>query len=62
MVSPISMLFQAMAAPLAGFLYDLQGSYLTIMIISWAVAAIGLVAILLCKPPKPKTELGTKDS
>jgi len=53
-VTPISMLFQAMAAPLAGFLYDLQGSYLTIMIVSWSVAAIGFVAILLCMPPKPK--------
>ena len=58
--SPIGMAFQATAAPLAGFLYDLQGSYLTIMIISWAVAAIGLTAILLCKPPKPKAELSTK--
>jgi len=61
-VSPVSMLFQAMAAPLAGFLYDLQGSYLTIMIISWAVAAIGLAAIFLCRPPKPKTELNTGGS
>jgi MFS family permease len=52
--SPIVMSFQAVAAPLAGFLYDLQGSYLTIMIISWIVAAIGFVAILLCTPPKPK--------
>jgi len=51
-VSPVSMLFQAMAAPFAGFLYDLQGSYLTIMIIAWAVAAMGLAAIFLCKPPK----------
>ena len=60
--SPIVLSFQAMAAPLAGFLYDLQGSYFTIMVISWMVAAIGFVAILLCTPPKPKTELGTKGS
>jgi MFS family permease len=61
-VSPISMLFQAMAAPLAGFLYDLQGSYLTILIIGWAVAAMGLAAIFLCTPPRPKTELNTRGS
>jgi MFS family permease len=52
--SPIVMSFSAAAAPLAGFLYDLQGSYFTIMIISWILAAIGFVATLLCKPPKPK--------
>jgi len=52
--SPVVMSFQAIAAPLAGFLYDLQGSYFTIMVISWIVAAIGFVAILLCTPPKPK--------
>jgi MFS family permease len=51
---PIVMSFQAVAAPLAGFLYDLQGSYFTIMVISWILAAIGFVAILLCMPPKPK--------
>jgi hypothetical protein len=55
------MSFQAVAAPLAGFVYDLQGSYFTIMVISWIVAAIGFVAVLLCAPPKPKTELGVKD-
>jgi len=53
-VSPIVMSFQAIAAPLAGFLYDLQDSYFTIMIISWVAAAIGFVAILLCTPPKPR--------
>jgi MFS family permease len=52
--SPVVMSFQAIAAPLAGFIYDLQGSYFTIMIISWVVATIGFVAILMCKPPKPK--------
>jgi MFS family permease len=60
--SPVVMSFQAVAAPLAGFIYDLQGSYFTIMVISWIVAAIGFVAVLLCAPPKPKTELGIKDS
>ena len=52
--SPIALSFQAIAAPLAGFLYDLQGSYFTILLISWVLAAIGLVAILLCTPPKLK--------
>jgi len=51
---PIVLSVQAVAAPLAGFLYDLQGSYFTIMVISWISAAIGFAAILLCKPPKPK--------
>jgi MFS family permease len=51
---PIVLSVQAIAAPLAGFLYDLQGSYFTIMVISWIVSAIGFVAILLCTPPKPK--------
>jgi MFS family permease len=59
--SPIVMSVQAIAAPIAGFLYDLQGSYFTIMLISWVVAAIGFVAILLCTPPKLKTEIGIKD-
>jgi MFS family permease len=61
-VSPISMLFQGMAAPLAGFLYDLQDSYLTILIVGWAVAAVGLAAIFLCRPPKSMTELSTRGS
>jgi MFS family permease len=61
-VSPIAMAFQVSAAPLAGFLYDLQGSYFTILLISWIVAAVGLTAILLCTPPKPKTKLSTKGS
>jgi len=55
-VSPISMSFQAMAAPLAGFVYDLQGTYFTIMVISWIAGAIGFVAIFLCTPPKPKID------
>ncbi|GAI22536.1 unnamed protein product [marine sediment metagenome] len=45
-----------MAAPLAGFLYDAQGSYLTVMLISWITVVIGFVAILLCTPPRPKQE------
>jgi MFS family permease len=56
--SPIVMSIQAVAAPLAGFLYDLQGSYFTVMVISWILATIGLVATLLCMPPKPKKMTG----
>lgn len=60
--SPIALSFQAIVAPLAGFLYDLQGNYFTILLISWVIAVIGLTAIFLCTPPKPKTELSTKGS
>jgi MFS family permease len=52
--SPIELTIGAMIAPLAGFLYDLQGTYFTIMVISWIGGVIGLVAILLCTPPRPK--------
>ena len=62
LISPVTMSIQALAAPLAGFLYDLQGSYFTIMVISWIAAAIGFGAILLCKPPKLKADTSIKDS
>jgi len=52
--SPIELAFMAMIAPLAGFLFDLQGSYLTILVVSLILGVIGLVAILMCTPPKPK--------
>jgi hypothetical protein len=52
-IGPVAVLFEAGAAPLAGFLYDLQGTYLTTMIISWIAAIVGIAAILLCKPPLP---------
>ncbi|MBM3173147.1 MAG: MFS transporter [Chloroflexi bacterium] len=51
--APISMISQALAGPVAGFLYDLQGSYLTVMIMAWVGGAIGFVAMLLCRPPAP---------
>ena len=51
---PIIVVLQAMAAPLAGFLYDLQGTYLNVMFIAWTLAAIGLAAIFFCRPPQPK--------
>jgi MFS family permease len=58
LIGPIAVLFEAGAPPLAGFLYDLQGTYLTVMIISWLGAIIGIVAILLCRPPTPPLRPG----
>jgi MFS family permease len=52
--SPIELTFSAIVAPVAGFFYDLQGTYSTIMVISLIAGVIGLVSILLCTPPKPK--------
>jgi len=42
-------------APVAGFLFDLQGSYLTILVVSLILGVIGLVAILMCTPPRHKS-------
>jgi MFS family permease len=53
LIGPIAVLFEAGAAPLAGFLHDVQGSYLSVMIISWLLAIVAIVAILLCRPPRP---------
>lgn len=55
-IAPVGVLFGAMIAPLAGYLYDLQGSYFTILLVSWIAAIVGFVAILLCAPPRPKGE------
>ena len=53
-ISPIGALAEAVAAPLAGFLYDLQGTYLTVMVIACIVGFVSFMAILLCTPPRPK--------
>jgi sugar phosphate permease len=58
LIGPIAVLFEAGAPPLAGFLYDVQGTYLTVLIISWLVAIVGIVAILLCRPPTPPVQPG----
>ena len=58
LIGPIAVLFEAGAPPLAGFLYDVQGTYLTVMIISWLGAIIGVVAILMCRPPAPPLRPG----
>jgi MFS family permease len=60
--APISMVSQALAGPVAGFLYDLQGSYITVMIIAWVGGAIGFVAMLLCRPPKPVETISNNPS
>jgi MFS family permease len=52
-VGPIAVIFEAGVPPLAGFLYDLHGTYLSIMIITGSAAVLGLFAILLCTPPRP---------
>ena len=52
LVSPLAMLVQSSAAPLAGLLYDRQGTYLTIMIFSWLAVAVGFTAMLFCRPPE----------
>jgi sugar phosphate permease len=52
-IGPIAVLFEAGVPPLAGFLYDVQGTYLTIMLITGAAAILGLFAIFLCTPPRP---------
>ena len=54
LISPAIMVFQATAAPLAGFLYDVQGTYLVAMFIAWTGAAVSLVAMFFCKPPSPR--------
>jgi MFS family permease len=51
-VSPIAMLIQGSAAPLAGLLYDRQGTYLTVMIIAWLAVSVGFTAMLFCRPPR----------
>lgn len=53
LTGPIAVLFEAGAPPLAGLLYDLQGTYLGVMIISWLGATVGIVAVLFCRPPAP---------
>ena len=52
-MAPISLVAQATAGPIAGFLYDIQGSYLTILIVSWIGGTAGFIAMLFCRPPKP---------
>jgi MFS family permease len=52
-IGPIAVILEAGVVPLAGFLYDVQGTYLTIMIITWVGAILAIGAVLLCTPPRP---------
>lgn len=54
LIAPIGALAGGMIAPLAGFVYDLQGTYFTVLLIAWIAAMVGFVAIFLCTPPTPK--------
>jgi len=58
-IAPLSLVAQAIAGPVAGFLYDIQGSYLTILIVSWIGGAAGFVAMLLCRPPEPPGKINS---
>ncbi len=57
-ISPIGMVVQGTAAPLAGLLYDLQGSYFTVLLVAWTAAAVGVAAILFCRPPVHREDGG----
>jgi Na+/melibiose symporter-like transporter len=50
-------ILQAGAAPASGFLYDLQGTYLTVLVIGCTGAAIACIAIMLCHPPRSKHKI-----
>jgi MFS family permease len=52
LVSPMAMRVQSSAAPLAGLLYYLRGTYLTILTVASLAESLGFVVILFCLPPK----------
>lgn len=51
---PLVATIQSGATPAAGFLYDIQGSYFTILLVGWVGTIIAFIAMLLCRPPKPR--------
>ncbi|MGD0854417.1 MAG: MFS transporter [Dehalococcoidia bacterium] len=51
--NPITTGFQYSAAFVAGQLYDINGNYGMAIIIACSGAFIGILAILLCRPPEP---------
>ncbi len=51
-ISPMVILVQGGAAPIAGFVYDLYGSYLPVMSVAWILSLAGFMAILFCLPPR----------
>ncbi|MFC1895921.1 MFS transporter [Thermodesulfobacteriota bacterium] len=51
-IVPIVVVSEAGAAPLAGFIYDVQGSYFIVMLICWSAVIAAIAAMLLCTPPE----------
>ncbi|MFC1895408.1 MFS transporter [Thermodesulfobacteriota bacterium] len=51
-IVPIMVLSHAAAAPLAGFIYDAQGSYFTVMLICWSAVVVAIAAMFFCTPPE----------
>jgi len=54
--NPVNSIFQFMSPAFAGYMYDINGSYDTAMLIACAGGLIGVVLILFCTPPKPHTD------
>ena len=53
LVNPITMLVSATGAPIAGYVFDITGSYEPIWEVSIWLMALGTVAVLLTPPPEP---------
>ena len=51
--NPITMLVSATGAPIAGYVFDITGSYEPIWEVSIWLMALGTVAVLLTPPPEP---------
>ncbi|MFC1905486.1 CynX/NimT family MFS transporter [Chloroflexota bacterium] len=51
---PLVAIIELSATPLAGFLYDIQGSYFTVLLIGWIGTVIAFTSMMPCKPPEPK--------
>lgn len=54
LISPISVIAHAILPPVAGFVYDVKGTYFPVLVVALVGALLAIVAILLCTPPKPK--------
>jgi MFS family permease len=54
--NPITSIFQFASPAFAGFMFDIYGSYNSAIIIACAGALAGVVLILFCTPPKPRTD------
>jgi len=54
--SPVTMVFSAVAYPLAGFIRDATGSYSTAFLIAASTVALAAVFIFLARPPRRAAE------